>query len=118
MYSVCFMESDKRTRASALPLLQRINDFEVCAALLIMFIKDDEDNVQELAGKLQTYVDEMQEDLTDLKAKISVNKEFLKQIKGDYESFCHTFDEMTQLVFRMDKRVETGKNTRYQFKPP
>ncbi|XP_072030273.1 uncharacterized protein [Amphiura filiformis] len=111
MYSVCFSQADKRTKASALPLLQRIDDFEICAALLIMFIRNDEKTLQQLVEKLQTYADEMQENLTDLKAKISVNKDFLSQIKGEYQTFNHTFDEITERITRIDKRIKTENTT-------
>ena len=108
MFYECFGQTDRKTKTSVLPLLERVDDFEICGALLLMFLRGKEEPLQEIADKLQTYANEIQEDLTDLKAKISVNKDFLKQIRADYESFCNTFDEITQLFIRADNRISSG----------
>lgn len=108
MFSECFGQTDRKTKMSVLPLLERIDDFEICGALLLMFLRGKEEPLKEIADKLQSYATEIQDDLTDLKAKISVNKDFLKQIRADYESFCNTFDEITQLFIRTDKRISSG----------
>lgn len=112
LFMVCFSQADRKTKKSALPLLHKINSVEIAAAILKAIVHSGVNGcvVDEAAmAKLQIQAAKCQDDVADLKAKVSVNKTSdMSLVKEEYKLYCDALDEVDTFIHSVDKRIKSG----------